>query len=291
MSEKKNPLNPSVKEVLDLRLARGEISEAEYQSLLRTITSEDQRNKESSTNVLTRLGRNATKAFDKLLGTEKIDFKLLNNLPSNDQPLKVTNELSVYVDHLSYKNEPIDYETITGLSLSVIETNTSTTSGMPLGMNCKSKLTIVLRDRSRNIEINTKTGSSWEKKSLIIRRAYDYIRDKTYRQRMVGYLKKLEEFGYIEIDGAKLFRNGDIEKRNIRTNLNSARQKGMLRKGTTYGGWLPRGLPGARGNKPNEMIIGDNGTGFFDRRIKFEINQDQDVLFSIIEHLSEGKEI
>ena len=290
---KERKLDPSVKKALDLRLARGEISETEYCSLLKTIATSREHANEGVMSALMRIGGNATKAIDKLLiGTDKVDYALLKRNPTNDEPFKVSNDFDIYGDYLLYKGDCVAYDQIVGLSFFAVESKTGTMSGMPLGMSCKSKLIVRFGDEGRRIEVNVKSGSYFDSKSSFIRKAYDFIREKSFRQRMAIYLGQLEQPGFIEMDGAKLYRNGDVEKGGTRINLHAARQNNMIQKGTTYGG-LWTAISGAQisGTKPNEMIVGENGTGFFARRVKFEVDQDHDVLFSIIEHLSEGKRI
>lgn len=286
-------MDPSVKKALDLRLARGEISEIEYRSLLKTISTSHEDSNEGVVSALIRIGSNATKAIDKLLiGTDKVDYALLKRSPTNDEPFKALNNFYVYGDYLIYKDDRVAYDQVVGISFSAVESKTGTMSGMPLGMSCKSKLTIGFGDEGQRVEINTKSGSYFDSKSQFIRKAYDFIREKTFRQRMARYLAQLEQPGFIAIDGAKLYRNGDVEKGSTRISLHAARQNNMIQRGTSYGGlWTAISGLQISGTKPNEMIVGENGTGFFARRVKFEVDRDHDVLFSIIEHLAEGKVI
>lgn len=289
-------MNPTAKEALDLRLARGEISEEQYRSLLKTLSTSTEGGKEGVVSALFRIGANATKAIDKLLiGRDTVDYALLNRDPTNEEPLEVTKNFFVYGDYLSHNGEQVRLEQIVGLSFSLVETNTATTSGMPLWMSATSQLNIYLgRDKTRYIEVKVKAGHSFHNKHILMRKAYHFIAEKTASHRMDLYLKQLEQSGHITIDGAKLYRNGDVEKGGVRVNFHAARQNNVLQIGTSYDtGVLLQLISGSRqsGKKPNQIIVGESGTGFFDRRVKFEVDRDHDVLFRIIHYLSEGKRI
>lgn len=281
-------MNPTVKETLDLRLARGEISESEYHSLLKTISTSNKSGVEGVVSALFRAGTNATKAIDNLLLGKKADSAIRNRTPTNDTPLKVSKDFLVYGDYFSYKGSRIGYEQIVGLSFSAAESETGTLSGMPLWISYKTKLIIRIKNGSPQIDVRDSESIF----SSLVSRAYYFIQEKTFRQRMAIYLTQLENPGFIDIDGVKLHRCGDVEKGGTRINLHDAQQKNLIQKGTAYGGsWTLITGSKVSGTNPNEIIVGADGLGLFSRRIKFEVDRDHDVLFSIIAHLSDGKRI
>lgn len=278
-------MDSNIKKTLDIRLARGEISEAEYRSLLKTISTSTQSVGDGVKSVLKRVVNGASTAVDKMLGMEQIHNDQLKSTPTNDAPLEVTKDFVVYSDYVLYKGQRIGYDQMIGLSYSSVDSTTKTYTGFQLGMNCTIKFKIQLKDKSWRIDLQTKASSAFFGKNILLVKAYSFIRTKTFQQRMDAYIKKLEQPGFIAINGAKLYRNGDIEKNGTRVNLHNARKNKMIQKGTSYGGWYSP----VSGTNPNEIIVGENGTGIFSRRVKFEVDQDHDILLPIIEHLAEGK--
>ena len=254
-------MDPEVKKQLDLRLARGEITREVYLSLQSTMTSSAKLSK----GPLSFLAN----AKENVFGPSEMIT------PTDEHPLIVGDELTLFGRHLTHKGVQIPYSDIEGVaykadSYSVNFVPVSLTTHF--NISCKS---------GQSIYVGTNTMIFRGRKAKLIQNAYGFLRQLTFKQRMEAYLNLLQTKGYIEIGDVRVFLNGDIEKGDLRLNLKRARQNNAFGIGTSSR-W------GAdKTSNPDEVIVGDKGTSILSKRIVFELGDDKDVLKALLHWLSE----
>lgn len=107
----------------------------------------------------------------------------------------------------------------------------------------------------------------------------------TFNIRLNKYLNNLKHYGYITYpdykNEIKIFANGDISDGTNRFNLARAKDKKVLQIGYD----LRLGYEGI--SDPHEVIVSETGTAAWNRKIKFSIRKDYDVMVAILKSLSE----
>jgi len=265
-----------VKAALDLRLVRGEITEAEYHQLITTVSSA-----EPSAGMAS-----VRKAFGWVADTyENMNRRKSYNCPAptNADPVQIK-KLVVHGDFFLFRGQKFLMTDVVGLSFFAIDQTTKLTSGARVGTTTQGDLTI--RTKGGQLIAVSADANLFSNTYEKLKAAYDHIRARTFEQRLNAYLAALEQPGYIAIDGAKIHKNGKVEKNGTWVSLHSAMQKNTLKIGTSYDTVLF-----GSGSNPNQIIAGHDGTSLFSTRVKFEIDRDHDILFGLIRHLSEGKAI
>jgi hypothetical protein len=127
-----------------------------------------------------------------------------------------------------------------------------------------------------------------------IGRAANIVAQKTFRGRLARYIKKLNTDGYISIPkvdfkkGGKeieewevrIYANGDVVEKDQRFNLRRA----LVQKGLQIGYDAHFGYEGV--SNPYEVIVSETGTAFWNKKIKFDITTDFDVMSGLLRSLA-----
>lgn len=103
-------IDPEVKKQLDLRLASGEICEEEYTKLLTKITEAASNKTNEKQSLKNSIWQHIVSKHDSIFGSNK--FKV----PSNDDPLHVTNDFIIYGTFIVFEQEKIHLKNIYSLT-------------------------------------------------------------------------------------------------------------------------------------------------------------------------------
>jgi hypothetical protein len=262
-------MDAEIEKQLGIRLVKGEISKEEYLSIRHTLESHSPENEQSvssprgSSSILTR-------AKESVFGSSS------TIVPSDNLPLVVDKNLSLYGKYLTHKNVQLSYAEIEGVSYSA---SSYTVNLVPIS---RSTILSIMCKGGRSICAGTTTTIFHGRIHKLVQSAYSYLRHVTFRQRMEKYLRLLEVQGYIDASDVRIFSNGDVQKGELRLNLK------LARKNHAFGIGTRGGLPAQKLTNPNEVIVGETGTSILSKRIVFELGNDKDVISAILEWLSEA---
>ncbi len=249
-------MDSDVKRQLDLRFARGEISKKEYTSVLQTLRQND----DGFSSLLS--------VFSKVKAALFEEYEAV--VPTDDSPLMVSDELGLWGSHFIYKGRRFNYSAVRCIGY----------------MGKKEYVNGVLQAYTGELHIwpseeelrisACRSFGLGKKREIPVKRlenAYVFLTRITFDQRLRRYLYFLERDGHIPFGhGVQLQRDGCIQKGNLRISLKEAYRKDMIKFGS-------RGL---FSEDPDTVIIGDTGISILDRRIKFFLWIDKDVVKSIM---------
>ena len=284
-------MDPEVKRQLDLRFAKGEITKAEYSDTLRALTEGDKSAGGSSVFSV------ASGAFNDWLARQKDphgEHSYKNVEPTDEAPLIVNDELSLFGATLKFRQTTLRYSDIRSLYFDALrQTLNASLSAYTarLGILPPSGEWIkVLGEWKATAFEDLKKTFGWRHsvtKVKLVENAYCFLAPLTFQQRLHRCLEEIARNGYIDISKTKgkpevrLFRDGFIEKEGVRISLSQAHSKKLIKLGSS--GFLH--------SSPGEFIFGQTGMSFLSQRIAVKVWIDRDVVASIINHLGEGRTI
>jgi hypothetical protein len=275
-------MDSEVKRQLDLRLAKGEITKEEYLETLKALTEGDKSVGGSS------VFSTASKAFNDWLNKDPLGEHSYKNVePTDEVPLIVNDELSLFSSTLKFRQTTLRYSDIRSLYYDGLRR----TVNASLSYYC-SRLGI-LPPSGEWIKI----FGEWKPKVFgrsptvikvkLVENACSFLAPLTFQQRMQRRLEEIARNGHLDICKTKgkpevrLFRDGFIEKEGVRINLRQAHLEKMIQLG--HSGFLH--------SSPGEFIFGKTGMSFLSERITVKVWIDRDVVAAIISHLAEGKKL
>lgn len=202
--------------------------------------------------------------------------------------LKVTKSLVLYEKKFVYEGEEYSYEGVSSVDYqgSVNEINL---------VNVGSQATMIIEhDVCGSIFIDAQTWVFKTPNFKNIGRAANIVSRKTFRGRLARYIKKLNTDKYFAIPKFKfkrggeeieewevrIYANGDVVEKDQRFNLRRA----LSQKGLQIGYDAYLGVEGV--SNPYEVIVSETGTAFWNKKIKFEITTDFDVVSELLRSLA-----
>lgn len=263
----------SAKEILDLRFAKGEISEADYRRMLNALQSTA-----ASGSKMGALFNSVKTGMKDHLDNQPFLAEMKQPQPlaalTDEVPFEVTDELSLYKKYLIFKGRKVVYSDITSLEY-VGDSDTLN------GLNTSVYRLDIVAPGSGAIHVKSMTmliGRT--QKGKRIGEAYRYLSQATFKQRMAVHVKAMEEVGYTMIEGVRVYPNGDVVQGSTKANVMEAAKKNCLLLGTQYRSWSGKNSS----TDPNEIIIGNGGTSIFSSRVKFTLTKDKDVEMALLRH-------
>src|ERR1035437_7126955 len=277
-------MDTEVKRQLDLRLAKGEITREEYSATLKALTEGDKSTGASSIYSL------ASGAFNDWLAKSHDPYGELsykNVEPTDEAPLIVNDELSLFGATLKFRQTTLRYSDIRSLYCDGLRQTVNaslSTYYARLGILPPSGEWITVFGEWK-WKFFGRQPSVTEVK--LVENAYCFLAPLTFQQRLQRRLDQIVRNGYIDICKTKgkpevrLFRDGFIEKEGVRISLSQAPSKQMVKLGSS--GFLH--------SSPGEFMFGQTGVTFLSQRCTVKVWIDRDVVASIISHLAEGRSI
>jgi high potential iron-sulfur protein len=262
-------MKQEARDVLDLRLAKGEICAEEYRELLRALADGEP---EAGPAVLQEAKSFASKAVERAFSGPSTEA------PTNAAPWVLTNDLVLYGDHLVHKGQTKNYSAISSVNYHAFRNSVNY-----IPTNVQNALELVFDDGDkvsiRSLGVFIETG-----KNKRVSSACYFLSWKTFQQRVRLYQDLLKNPGYFEIRNVfshvRIYANGDIEKNGLRLSIARASEHRALQFGTEWGTSL------SGGKNPYAIVVGETGTGFFSRKIKFAVTKDQDVVSSLVQYFA-----
>ncbi len=196
--------------------------------------------------------------------------------------LEVTDNFTVYDEYFVYKNKKYEYG---GVSSVFYYASRNEINLVNVGSD--AALVITHDDEANDISIHTTSSVITTTKYKNIQKAVNIILIGTYSSRMHRYLAKLRDDGYIKYPAGKIeitiYANGDISDGKLRFNLALALEKKCLTLGKVTGL-----LPAYEGTfNPYEVVVSESGASMWNKRIKFEIHRDFDVMAALLNGLAQ----
>ena len=275
-------MDPEVKRQLDLRLAKGEITRGEYSATLEALTKGDK--SVSGSSVFSK----ASKVFNNWLDKDPLGEHSYKNVePTDEAPLIVNDELSLFCSTLKFRQTTLRYSDIRSLYYDGLRQTLNGSLSYywsQLGILPPSGEWIkVLGEWKPKVFGRSPTVI----KVKLVENACSFLAPVTFQQRMHRRLEEIARNGYIDICQTKgkpevrLFRDGFIEKEGVRISLSQAHSKKMIKLGSS----------GFFQSSPGEFVFGQTGMSVLSQRIAVKVWIDRDVVASIINHLAEGRTI
>ena len=276
-------MDPEVKRQLDLRLAKGEITKEEYSDTLKALTEGDKSVGGSS------VFSTASKAFNGWLNKDPLGEHSYKNVePTDEAPLIVNDEMSLFGAALKFRQTTLRYSDIRSLGFDALRQTVNYSS-----LTRYYALIRILPPSGEWIKIL----GDWKPKAFgrsstvikvkLVENAYCFLAPLTFQQRMQRRLDEIVRNGYIDIcktqgkPEVRLFRDGFIEKEGVRISLSQAHSSKMIQLGSSN----------FVHSSPSEFIFGKTGMTILSQRITVKVWIDRDVVASIINQLAEGKAI
>jgi hypothetical protein len=259
-------MNPTAKEVLDMRLANGEISEPEYRDLVRTLTDSEPA---SWTSVVPKLRSLVSAIDDRIFGFPPAVT------PTNASPWTLTDNVVLYGDNLLHKGNRRNYSDISSINYWAVS---STVNFINIKRNNHLELVYGNGDKITMRAFGAIIESSKHRR---IASAYNFLCHVTFKQRLQRYLDLLQNPGYFVAGGVRVDANGEVEKDGVRLSIPTAEERGALELGSHFGN--PEYGHGA--TDPYTIVVGETRTGLFAKKIVFRVTENQDVVFDLIRYL------
>jgi hypothetical protein len=275
-------MDPEVKRQLDLRLAKGEITRQDYLATLKALTEGDKSAAPPSIFSM------ASGAFNDWLTRDPLgQYSYRNVEPTDEAPLVVNDELSLFGTTLAFRQTTLRYSDIRSLAF----------DGLKHSVN-GSLTTYYARLRILPPSGEwMKVLGEWKHKVFgrqprvtqvkLVENAYSFLAPLTFQQRMQRRLEDIVRNGYTDIcetqgkPEVRLFRDGFIEKEGLRISLKQAHSNSMIRLGSSN----------FFHSSPDEFVFGQTGMTVLSKRITVKVWVDRDVVASIVTHLAEGRSI
>lgn len=253
-------------EILKKRLAAGEISLSEYETILThlKVGSGSSITLEGTKEVVQQgaliVGKTTAGLFNAVFGTYSY------NEPSDRAPFEVDSTFKIFGTYFEHKGQKYALSDVKSIGLRAQHTsiNLVATNYSKLSITTVSGKTIELVGRALIIK-----GSTNKKIAV----ANTILCASTFEARADRYLRKLDEQGYFEVDGVRITADGRLLKGTSSVLIRLAHARGYLALGT---------FSGVSNQDPYQIIAGESGIGIFSERIRFSVIFDRDVIFAII---------
>ena len=237
-------MDPEVKRQLDLRLAKGEISREEYSDTLKTLTEGNESAGGSS------IFSKASGVFNKWLARQKDpdgELSYKNVEPTNEAPLVVNDELSLFGTMLKFRQTTLRYTDIRSLNFDGFRQTINqslSTYWARLGILPPSGEWITaLGDWKHRFDFADMRSTFGQPhlvtKVKLVENAYSFLAPLTFQQRLQRRLEEIVRNGYTDIcktqgkPEVRLFRDGFIEKEGLRINLIQAHSEKLIKLGSS----------------------------------------------------------
>lgn len=266
-------------DILKERLARGEITLAEFNALSSVVggkqNAADALN--SSVNVLKKSAAVATDAtlgaIRNILGPDSVPY------PTNSAPLEVTKDFSIFGDFLVYKGKQYSFREIASISFFA---QSGSVNFIPSGSWSDLKIKMESGDAIKII------GASFlikGKKNKLLSIAHNILSEETFPNRLSATMKELTHSGFITVDGVRITRAGNLIKGGTTININKAWENETLVIGTY------QRFGANKRDDPWEIIASETGLSILSSRIIFSARENFDVIVSLLNGFKQGSEI
>ena len=262
-----------------------EITRDEYSDTLKTLTEGDKSVGGSS--VFSKASGAFNDWFTKS-GDPYEEFSYKNVEPTDEVPLIVNDELSLFGATLKFRQTTLRYSDIRSLGFDSLRQTVNYSS-----LTRYYASIYILQPSGEWLKV----FGEWKPKAFgrsptvikvkLVENAYCFLAPLTFQQRLQRRLDEMVRNGYTDISKSKgkpevrLFRDGFIEKQGVRIRLSQAHSKKMIKLGSSS----------FVHSNPGEFIFGETGMTFLSQRITVKVWIDRDVVASIINHLAEGKKL
>jgi hypothetical protein len=201
-------IDPQAKKILDLRLAKGEITRDDYLAACHAMaqTSETP----ASPSMLKGALASIAAAKDRIHESRK------TICPTRAEPYHVDADLQLFPTHLRYAGQDHPYTQIEAVSYSA---RSDSLNLVPISHD--ARLWIQLKG-GKSIFATSSTVLFRTKTFNRILNAHDFLSKVTFNQRLQPYLSEIEAKGFCSAGGARICRNGDVEQDGLRANLKVA---------------------------------------------------------------------
>jgi len=276
-------MDPEVKRQIDLRLAKGEITREEYSATLKALTEGDKSAHASS--IFSVASGWLTRLKDPY---GELSYK--NVEPTDETPLIVNDELSLFGTTFKFRQTTLRYSDIRSLGFDGLRKTTNqslSTYYASLHILPPSGEWIKVLGVWKDKAFGDLRGHESVTKVKLVENAYCFLAPLTFQQRLQRRLETIVRNGYTDIcktqgkPEVRLFREGFIEKEGVRISLSQAHSSKMIQLGSSN----------FVHSSPSEFIFGKTGMTILSQRITVKVWIDRDVVASIINHLAEGKAI
>jgi len=196
--------------------------------------------------------------------------------------LEVTDNFTVYDEYFVYKNKKYEYGRVSSVLYYASRNEINL-----VNVGSDAALVITHDDEANDISIHTTSSVITTTKYKNIQKAANIILIGTYPSRMHRYLAKLRDDGYIKYPAGNIeitiYANGDISDGKLRFNLAIALEKKCLTLGK-----VTDLFPAYEGTiNPYEVVVSESGASMWNKRIKFEIHRDFDVMAALLNGLAQ----
>ena len=276
-------MDSEVKRQLDLRLAKGEITREEYSATLKALTEGDKSAGASS--IFSAASGWLTRLKDPY---GELSYK--NVQPTDETPLVVNEELSLFGATLKFRQTTLRYSDIRSLGFNGRRETTNQSLSKYyawLHIQPPSGEWIKVLGEWKDKAFGDFRGHEPVTKVKLVENAYCFLAPLTFQQRLQRRLDEIARNGHTDIcktqgkPEVRLSRDGFIEQEKLRISLSEAHSKKMIKFGSSS--FLH--------SSPSWFIFGQTGMSILSQRITVNVWIDRDVVASIINHLAEGKTI
>jgi len=268
-------------DILKSRLAKGDISVAEYQSVLEQLTNTVHSGVAASdvgkkpSEITSAIQTASAKIMGAISGPKSYD------IPTDAAPLEINKRFVIYGSFFEYKRNRFEFAEIVSIGAN-FDTQT-----INLVSSSSTVVTLVLANAEKILLTGMSMITSGRTNNLV-RAAYHILSEKTLAGRYKRYVDELETRGAVVLNENQLLpfgrvslsQDGCLVKGSLRVNLRLSAKNSSLIIGTTWGSSLQGGV------NPYEVVAGENGTSAFSRRIKFDVIFDRDIVFDLIRKFS-----
>jgi len=250
-------IDPEVKKLLDLRLARGDISQEQYLSLRATILE------------------------SKPAQPSPAESRQFRDVPSDNKPdgdFTVDGDLLVQQSGVTYSGSTFSFSRVTGL-MYLAELNSIRVGVSSIPSFYRTTLTLVLDEK---IIVAKKAESRFtrKKRHFVLDKAHVYLSKMTFEFRLTRLVNALRAQGSVDLPTeppTRLFTSGDVVQKDLRTNLRESAEKQQVEFGASQ--YLYAAYD------PDVVKIRIDGPSLFPKTIKFTLRMNRDVIMPLITHL------
>lgn len=194
--------------------------------------------------------------------------------------LQVTDHFILYNKYFKYKGRKYSYG-----GISSVDYTASWNEINLVNVGSDAALLITHDDETEEIRITATSYIIKTKRYKHIGEAANIISNATFANRMRKYLERLQNKGSITYSTGRkeitIYANGDIADGKLRFNLAHALERKCLRLSKRTG----IGYEGTF--NPYEVVVSETGTGMWNKKIKFEIHRDFDVMVTLLRALAQ----
>ena len=264
-------------DVLKGRLARGEISIAEYQQVFEHLTNGDSLGMSGSDRIERFSQKAATIKTASTRVLEGIFGPNSHDAPTDSAPLEINKRFVIYGSFFEHKGKRFAFEQIVSIG-SNFDTQT-----INLVSSSSAVVTLVLADREK-ILLTGMSIVTAGKTNKLVKAAYRILCVNTFLNRYQRYENAIKNDHSVVLNADQLLpfgkvslsEDGCLVKGRSRVNLRLSAKNNCLIMGTSWGSSVQGGV------NPYEIVAGESGTSIFSNRIKVEVIFDRDVVFELV---------